>query len=603
MNIVKVFKQSINYIKKEPMSLLSPKKLYKNTKKFIKRMTSKTVNPSFYNPYDKFEYNLWLKHNKNISVNKKMDYKPLISVIIPVYNISPIYLSKCIDSVLNQTYDNFEICIVDDKSTNIETIECLKKYENNPKIKIEFSDKNENISSTTNKAIKMAHGEFISLLDNDDTLDKYALEYVVDALNKDKKLDFIYTDEDKINEKDERFDPFFKPDWSPNTILSFNYICHFVTIRKSIFEKVGYFRSEYDGCQDYDMFLRITENTNKIYHISKILYHWRTLSTSTSTGINKKDNISFKTKKMLEDAMQRRNIHCDIKINDNGTFKVNYKLDKEPLISIIIPTKDHADILKNCIDSIINKTIYKNYEIIIVNNNSSIEETFTLFNEYKNNYNFIKVIDANCEFNYSYINNLAVKESKGEYIVLLNNDTEIISSDWLNQMVSYASQKNIGIVGAKLLYSDNTIQHGGVIIGLGGVAGHAFINEDVNYNGPFSWLQINRDVGGVTAACLMVKKSIYNEVGGLEENLRVAFNDVDFNLKVLDKGYNNLFLADVLVYHLESKSRGLEDTKEKIERFNSEVKYMQDKWKDKLKRDPYYNDTLSYLYNYKLDIK
>lgn len=598
MNLMKLLNKTIKIIKENPRSILS----ITYSKKFFQVLFSKTENGSFYNPYNKYEYNQWLKRQSKQISDLNSTFCPRISIIIPVYNTKKEYLEACIESALHQNYSNFEICIVDDCSTNNDTIECLIRYQNHPRIKFYKNLNNRNISETTNIGIKMADGEFISLLDHDDVLEYNALSYVASVLNQNKKLDFIYTDEDKINDRDELYDPFFKPDWSPDTILSYNYICHFVTIRKTLIENVGGFRSKYDGCQDYDLFLRVSEKTDNIYHISKILYHWRSCNTSTAMCLENKENITEKTKRMLQETIKRRRLQAEVKILPEKNYYIEYKLRDKYKVSIIIPTKDHPEMLENCVNSIFEKTNYKNFEVIIINNNSKELKTFSLFTRLKKNPR-ITIIDLNCEFNYSYINNYAVSKCNGEYIVLLNNDTKVISSSWITEMLRFASQKHVGTVGVKLLYSDNTIQHGGVIIGLGGVAGHAFIGESRSYSGIFSNLKVVRNVGANTAACLMIEKKKYMQVGGLDTNIKVAFNDVDFNLKLLENGYYNVFLPNVELYHYESKSRGLEDTKEKIERFNNEVDYMKKKWCEQLKRDPFYNDNLSYKYNYKLDIK
>lgn len=604
MKVKKLIKETYNYVKKNPQDILSPKKCFSNLKKLNRRLFSRTKSGKFYDPFDSFEYNEWLKRQKKMDQTISFAYQPLISIIVPVYNVASKYLEICIESVINQTYSNWQLLLIDDASTNEKTKENLKKYENiDCRINVQYRLENGHISVASNDGIKQSKGEFIALLDNDDKLEKNALQEIVTVLNENQDLDFIYTDEDKINESEFRFDPFFKPDWSPDTLLCFNYICHFTVIRKSLIDQVGGFRSIYDGCQDYDLFLRITEITNKIKHISKILYHWRTLPTSTSTGLNKKDYIHERTIHLLEETLQRRNLKAEIEpIDGCNCFNIHYSVENDPLISIIIPIRDQSQVLENCLQSIYEKTIYKNYEIIIVNNNSQEKKTIELLSYFKKKYSNFRVLDLNCQFNYSYLNNEAVKIANGEYIVLLNNDTKIISQNWLTEMVGYASQKQVGIVGVKLLYEDNTIQHGGVIIGLGGVGGHSFINEERTINGPFSFLKINRNCGALTAACIMISKDKYNEVNGLDDNIKVAFNDVDFNLKISEKGYYNIFLGNIELYHLESKSRGLEDTPEKIARFNHEVEYMKNKWGKKLQRDPFYNDNYSYLYNYKLDI-
>lgn len=563
----------------------------KYIKAFIERIRNGGVD-LFYNPFRQDEYLKWLEENKEDSTVEKLKYSPLISVLIPVYNIGEKYLTECIESILNQSYDNFEICLVDDHSTNAETIETLKKYESNNKIKIKYRKKNGHISNATNDALQMATGEFIALVDNDDIITQNALYEVVKVLNENKKIDLIYSDEDKIDFKGNRCEPHFKPDFSPDTLLSLNYICHLAVLRKSIVDKIGGFTVGLEGAQDHDLFLRFTEVTDRIYHLPKILYHWRKVEGSTAVSLDNKDYANDLGKKAIENALKRRKINGYVEKDLNSTYyKVVYEIDKEPSISIIIPTRDYADTLRTCLESIYNKTKYKNFEIIIANNNSEEKETFDLFEEYKSKYSNFKVIDINTEFNYSNINNVAIKQSKGEYIVLLNNDTEIITDGWLTTMVGYAMQKHVGAVGPKLLYPDYTVQHGGVILGLGGVASHAYIGSSREELGMYGRLRVPYDYSAVTAACLMVSRKKFNEVNGLEEELKVAYNDIDFNIKLLQKGYYNVFLPQVELIHFESKSRGLDTTSEKYKRFLLESKYMYDKWD--LSKDKFYNPNFS----------
>lgn len=581
--------------------------------KYLKKLVSIIINPytnfDFYDPNDIEQYNAWIKEKEKFTQVKEenLTYKPLISVIIPVYNVSRKYLTCCLDSILNQTYTNFEICLTDDASTNTETIETLKEYEKKDKrIKVNYRKENGHISNASNDSLKMAKGEFIALVDNDDTLDNHALMEFVNVLNEKKDIDFIYSDEDKLNLKGKRCYPHFKPDFSPDTLLSLNYICHLSVLRKSIVEKVGGFAVGLEGAQDHDLFLKVSEVTDKIYHIPKILYHWRMIPSSTSMGVKNKDYASDKGKIAIENALKRRKIKASVLKEKISTYYiVNYDLEDKPMVSIIIPTKDYASTLDVCLKSIYKKTTYPNFEVIVVNNNSEEKETFKLFNKYKSKYKNFRVIDANMEFNYSRINNLAIKEAQGEYIVLLNNDTELLTNNWLELMVGYASQKHIGAVGVKLLYPDDTIQHGGVVLGLGGVAGHAFVNlnnDDPTNTMFFGRLYVPYDYSAVTAACLLIEKKKYLEVGGLTEDLKVAFNDVDFCIKLLEKGYNNVFLPMVCLHHYESKSRGLDTSGEKLVRFNKEVKYMRDKWAFIIDNDKYYNKNLSKKNSFKLEV-
>ena len=571
---------------------------------FFGHISDNNILDHFSNPLVQDSYLEWVKSGEN-NIDEDMadfKYKPLISIVVPVYNAKEDVLSECIESVLQQSYDNFELCLADDCSTLSETKKCLKKYEACDKIKIIYRKKNGHISEATNSAISIASGEFIGLLDNDDVLTNNALYEVVKELNRDRTLDMIYSDEDKIGLNGKRYFPFFKPDFSPDSLLSSNYICHFTVLRKSIVDELGGFRSEYNGSQDYDMFLRFTEKTNRICHIPKILYRWRMIDGSTSSDASSKNYAYEAGKRAIEDALKRRGKKAVVHmIGIPQMYDVEYLYDKEPLISIIIPTKDKVNILSRCIESIYDKTDYKNYEVIVVNNNSEKSETFDYLEKCSNNKDNFSYFNLNCEFNYSYLNNEAVKKAKGEYIVLLNNDTEIISSDWLHRMVGYAMQEHVGCVGAKLLYPTNTVQHCGVVIGCAGVAAHAFIGNDASDFGYFGRLVAVHDWGAVTAACLMVKKSKYLEVGGLEEKLKVAYNDVDFNIKMLNKGYYNVIIPEVQLYHYESVSRGNDLSDSNKVRFISEIKFMCDKWGNDGLTDKFYNCNLSTYYPYYLD--
>lgn len=564
------------------------KKYYRDTKNKIKRAVNGLP---IFDPYKKNEYNEWLKKSRKENSNiEKFEYNPLISVIIPVYNAKKEYLEECINSVLKQTYDNFEICIVDDASSFKETIEYLKKIENHKKIKIKWRDKNGHISMASNNAVEMAKGEFIALLDNDDVLDKNALYENVKLLNINKEYDLIYSDEDKIDLDGNFCEPHFKPDFSPDTLLSLNYICHFTLIRKKIFDLVGGFRLGTEGAQDYDLFLRISEITTNIGHIAKILYHWRKSETSTASSLSAKKYIESRTIDILEETLCRRNIKGKV-VRDEKTefYRIEYLFDKEPSVSIIIPTKDAVEITEACLNSVFNLTDYNNYEVIVVDNNSVLKETFKMFEKFKNKYKNFKIIKADMEFNYSRINNLAINKSNSDIIVLLNNDTKIITPAWLKIMVGYAIQEHIGAVGAKLLYEDGSIQHGGVLLGLNTVASHAYINALKDDCGIYGRLRVPYNYSAVTAACLAVDRKKALEVGLLDERLEVAYNDIDFNLRLHEKGYYNVFLPQVQVYHFESKSRGLDTTKEKYEKFKKERNYMLNKYKNIIYNDPFYN--------------
>ena len=576
---------------------LVPRYMWNNYfEKFKSNFVNCFVDSPYYFPFNKRHYNMWLKRQDPI-IRKKLDYEPLISIIIPVYNVDGYLLEDCLNSVLNQSYKNFEICIADDASTKKETIETLKKYEKiDERIKIVYRKENGHISEASNSAINIASGEFIAFLDDDDLLTPDALYIIAACLNEDSNIDMIYTDEDKMDTDGKLCEPFFKPDFSPDTLLSFNYITHFAVYRKSIANNIGLLRSDYNGAQDFDFVLRFTEKTSKIKHIPKVVYHWRKVEGSTALKMSSKNYALDAGKRAIEDALKRRNIKGDvITPAPMAHYIVNYKYDKEPFISIIIPTRDYADTLETCLKSIYEKTLYKNFEIIVMNNQSVEEKTFNLFKAYSRYPNF-RVVDADMEFNYSKINNLGVKESKGDYIVLLNNDTEVISPNWLSNMVGYAMQDHIGAVGVKLIYPDNTLQHCGVVLGIAHVAGHFGVGTSRFDNGPYARYMVPYNNGAVTAACLMVKKSKFLEVNGLDEELRVAFNDVEFNIKLLKKGYYNVCLPQVMLYHYESRSRGMDTKGEKYKRFLKESEILRDKGGSYIKRDPFYNDNLSIYY-------
>lgn len=591
-NIIRLFIRGMRFLWREYHFLVPPALVKKYVRDFINRVKKGGLD-IFYNPMIQIDYEQWLKNNEKEQVIQPLSYNPLISILIPVYNVDPLFLDECIKSILKQSYQNFEICLADDCSTNEDTIKKLKMLETKDnRIKVVYREKNGHISAATNDALKIASGEFIALMDNDDLLHKDALYENVKVLNTNPGIDFIYSDEDKINTSNRRCYPNFKPDYSPDTLLSLNYISHLAVIRKTLIDNVGGFREGYEGAQDYDLYLRITEQTDKIYHIPKILYHWRMIETSTAVNPGSKNYAYLNGKKALESAMERRGIKAKIELAEDVLYyKVKYDISDLPLVSIIIPTKDYVDILKNCIDSIIKKTTYRNYEIIIINNGSEKQETISYLDKIQREYK-IKVVDIDSEFNYSYLNNQAVKQAKGEFIVLLNNDTEVITEKWIEEMLGYAKQKHVGTVGPKLLYPDGTIQHAGVVTGLGGIASHVYIGATRDFKGLYGRLDVPYNYSAVTAACLMVEKKKFEEVGGLDETLKVAYNDIDFNLKLLEKGYYNVFIPYVELTHYESKTRGLDTTTEKYRRFLFESKTMDEKWEN-LYNDRFYNPNYS----------
>jgi GT2 family glycosyltransferase len=521
--------------------------------------------------------------------------KPLISIIMPVYNVDPKWLELAIESIESQWYENWELCIVDDKSTNQKTLNYLKKIKNK-KINIKFLKNNLNISGASNEALTLTGGDYVALMDNDDELTPDALYEVVKAIN-DFGAEFIYSDEDKLEMNGTFSEPHFKPDFAPDMFLSQNYLSHLGVIKKELIDKVNGFTIGLEGAQDYDLYLKVLEHTNKISHISKVLYHWRKIPGSTAAEFSEKSYAQDAGVKSLENAFNRRNISAKA-INGKypGTYRVKYEILDNPLVSIIIPFKDKPELLTICIESILDKSTYKNFEVIGISNNSQEKETFDEMKRLELLDSRIKFYEYNVPFNYSDINNYAVNTyAKGKQILLLNNDIEIITPDWIESMLEHSQRDEVGVVGAKLYYPNDTIQHAGVIIGIGGVAGHSHKNFSKHDAGYFSRLDLIQNLSAVTAACLMVKKRIYEEVIGLnEDNLKIAFNDVDFCLRIREKGYLNIYTPYSEAYHHESISRGKEDSSEKIRRFNFEVKYMKTRHQDILEKgDPYYHRNLT----------
>jgi glycosyltransferase involved in cell wall biosynthesis len=525
-------------------------------------------------------------------------YKPLVSVLVPVYNVDAEWLELCVQSVRKQVYENWELCIVDDCSTKSHIRPMLEKYASeDSRIKVKFRETNGHISRASNDALEMAAGEFIALLDNDDELSPNALYENVKLLNQYPDTDIIYSDEDKITIKGERHSPFFKPDWSPDLLLSQMYTCHLTVYRKSLVEQAGGFRVGFEGSQDYDLMLRVSELTNRIRHIPKILYHWRTIPSSTSMAASSKNYTHWAGLRALEEAVKRRKLAATVHEIEgySNMYLLRYLPIGNPKISIIIPTRNMAEIISNCLQSIFDKTTYNNFEVIVIDNGSDDQENFKLYDEWKKREpQRFAVYEYDIPFNYSKINNYGVSKATGELVLLLNNDVEVITPDWLTEMAGQAIRPEIGVVGACLYYPDNTVQHGGVILGIGGVANHSHKHFSAEHPGYFGRLKVVSNYSAVTGACLMTKKEIYEEVGGLEEILEVAFNDVDFCLKVRERGYYNIWLPHVQLYHHESKSRGAEDTPEKQARFLGEIEYMLQKWGNVLKRDPFYNPNLTY---------
>lgn len=549
-------------------------------------------------------YPNWLARNEVLDIEAMTQeiatfhYQPKISIAMPVYNVEEKWLRLCIDSILNQVYTNWELCMADDASTDPNVKKILTEYQQlDERIRVVFREQNGHISEATNSALAIATGEFVALLDNDDELAINAFYEVVKVLNENPELDLIYSDEDKIDMDGNRSDPAFKPDWSPDLLLGTNYISHLGVYRRSILEEIGGFRKGYEGSQDYDLVLRFTEKTTKerITHIPKVLYYWRMLPTSTAVDQGSKGYAFEAGLRAVQDALVRRGINGHATHGAaNGLYDVYYDIESEKLVSIIIPTKNGYKDVQRCVSSIIEKTTYQDYEIIMADNGSTDPKMHELYAEFEQQLPgrfFVESIDI--PFNFSTINNRAAKKAHGEYLLFLNNDTEVITENWLTLMVSFAQQERIGCVGAKLLYPNNTVQHAGVILGLGGVAGHGHYGYPHGDLGYFGRLAINVNYSAVTAACLLMKKADFDAVGGFEEAFTVAFNDVDLCLKVQALGRDNVWLHEAELYHFESQTRGYDDKGKKKKRFEQEKVMMEEKWGPLIENDPFYNPNLT----------
>jgi GT2 family glycosyltransferase/predicted nucleic acid-binding Zn-ribbon protein len=527
----------------------------------------------------------------------QLPYKPKISVIVPVYNTPETFLLEAIESVREQIYPYWELCIADDCSTELHVRVVLEEYlARDDRIKVVFCETNRHISRTSNEALSLATGEYIACLDHDDLLTPHALYKVVELLNEHPEADFIYSDEDKLDENNYYQDPYFKPDWCPDSFLSRMYTCHLGVYRRALVSEIGGFREGFEGSQDYDLVLRLTEKTENIFHIPDILYHWRIHARSTAAGATAKPYAYEAGRKAITEAIARRGEPGEVihKEDFPGVYTIRYEIKEYKPVSIIIPTRDFANTLDICLRSIFTLSTYPNYEVIVIDNGSVEAETFECFEYWQTleperfSYHTYDI-----PFHYPRLNNYAVGKAKGDYLLFLNNDTEVTKEDWIEAMVEQAQRKSIGAVGGLLLYSDRTIQHAGVVLGIGGVAGHSHKFLPADKAGYISQVVATCNYSAVTGACLMSRRKVFEEIGGFEEDLAVAFNDVDLCLKILDRGYRNIYLPHVVLYHYESKTRGFDNTPEKQARFANEATYMRQKWQSLFDRDPCYNPNLT----------
>lgn len=536
------------------------------------------------------------KKELNRQRKEQFVYEPLFSIVVPLYKTPLPYLEDLIRSIQAQTYRKWELYLSDGSGKESSLKEVLRNYARKEKrIHIIENDCRLNISDNTNRALEQADGDYVVFVDHDDTLAPDALYECVKVLNREPDAEVIYTDSDKLSENGKRYsEPCFKPDFNLDLLRCQNYICHLTVIQKRFLDKVGYLNPNYSGVQDYDHILRCVERTNRIVHIPKILYHWRMCPGSVAVDTDNKPYTYELFQKILREHYERMGIQAEVKAVFPGVVRTVYQLPYEPLVSVIIANKDHRDDLMRCVESLEQESEYKNLEILIVENNSVSEEIFAYYDQVQRQYDNVRVLRYEKEFNYADIQNYAAVRAKGDYLLLLNNDTWLERPESIREMLGYCMRDEVGIVGAKLLYPDDTIQHAGVIVGLGGVADHAFTGMDKDEPGYCCRALCAQEYSAVTAACLMVKKSVYNAVGGMDVELKVAFNDVDFCLRVKEAGHKIIYNPFAVWYHDESKTRGAEDTPEKIERFRGEIEYFQRRWADFLYNgDPAYNPNLA----------
>ncbi len=527
---------------------------------------------------------------------RRFEKQICISILVPLYNTDIAFLREMLDSVVRQTYPNWQLCLADGSDRDQAEIEAVvaQYQKDNQRILYRVLEENRGISENTNACAQMATGDFLALLDHDDILAPNALFEIVSAYN-ETGAQFIYTDEAMFERRITRILGYnLKSDYAPDTLRSYNYICHLSCFDKRLFEQVGGFRSKCDGSQDYDLVLRITEIANHVYHIPKVLYYWRSHPLSVASDISAKPYCLAAARTALADHLARVGLEGTVEDSTVlSTYKIRYALKGTPLISILIPNCDHVEDLRLCVNSILGLSTYENYEIIVIENNSIDPETFRYYAQLEKS-DRVQVVYWKDTFNYSAINNFGFQYAKGEYILLLNNDMEVISPDWMQEMLMFAQRDDVGAVGAKLYYPDDTVQHAGVILGIGGVAGHALKGSRRDEPGFMTRLQIAQDLSAVTAACMMIPRRVYQQVHGLDEGFEVAFNDVDLCMRIRQAGYLIVFTPYAELYHYESKSRGYEDTKEKQMRFSGEVKRFTDRWQKQLDAgDPYYNSNLT----------
>ncbi|RJQ27173.1 glycosyltransferase family 2 protein [Candidatus Parcubacteria bacterium] len=550
-------------------------------------------------PYNFLIYKKWIQQNepdrKELSRQRSavFGYMPKISIVVPLYNTQPKYLKALFYSILNQTYENWEVCLADGSNS-----ECRRREQLIQKIKNDSRFKykqvvNKGISYNTNQAILLSEGEYISFLDHDDVLAPFSLYEFTKAINENPETDIFYSDEDHLSIKNRRILPYFKPDFSKEFLRSTNYICHQVVVRKSIGDRIGWLREGMDGAQDHDFLLRVTDLTNHIVHIPKILYHWREIPGSAAYDMKSKMYAFEAGKKAIQDHLKRNNIEGLVTDGHGlGFYRIFYRLNNRPLVSIIIPNKDNWIVLEKCINSILNTSTYHNYEIIIIENSSTDSKTFDYYEKIESD-SKIRVLRWEKPFNYAKINNYGAKHANGEFFLFLNNDIQVINPDWVERMIEHFAKPDVGVVGAKLYFPNNTIEHGGFFLGIRGFGSHSHIGFPRNSFGYFGRLITVQNYTAVTGACLLTKRDIFEEVKGFDEQFEYNYNDVDYCLKIKEKGYCTIWTPYTELYHHECQTRK-EMCQEQFDRFLiAERDKFRKKWPSISETvDPYYNPNL-----------
>ncbi len=589
-------------------------------KKTIKKVLSKIYTKIFRRKEnakaqgEQEKYQVWIQNNEpnkeELEKQRKPQFKikPKFSIVVPMYNTPVNFFEELVNCLKEQTYENWELCLADGSPNENEELATIIKSDE--RIKYKFLNENKGISGNTNEALKLVTGDYILLVDHDDLLPIFCLYELAKTINENPKVEFIYTDEDKIERtKDKRCDPHFKPDFAIDTLRANNYITHLSVFKKELMDKLGGFRDKYNGAQDFDIIIRATENTKNIVHIPKILYHWRVHPNSTAMVADAKPYAYEAGIKVIEDHLERQNLKAKVTHGGDipGVYEVEYEVKGNPKVSIIIPNKDSVKLLKNCVNSILKLTTYDNYEIVIVENNSELVKTFDYYENIQKIQNVRVIKYEEKGFNYSRIINFGVKNCPdSDYIVQLNSDTEVLTNNWIEKFIGFAQREDVGAVGARLYYEDKSIQHAGIGIGICDLAANLLTNTPSGYHAYFGRECLTQDLSAVTGACLFCRRQIYEEVGFMdEENFAVAFNDVDFCLKIRQAGYLIVYNPYIEFIHYESKTRGYEDTPEKKARFERESNNFRTKWRKVLDAgDPYSNinfDKNTAQYNVRTD--